>query len=70
MTKKDLNEMSSNCYDNIMNNRVFTKGVKDSSVKYKVLATREGNYFSPETCYFAYIKDLPFGTCYVDSEKA
>lgn len=55
-------------YDNMMNNKCFTKGIKDSTTKCKVLATRNANYFGPDDCYFAYVSELPFGTCYVDSE--
>lgn len=66
--KKLSMDMKQKYYDNIKNNKGYTKGVFDSTTKYKVLATREGSYYSPETCYFAYISELPFGTCYVDSE--
>lgn len=55
-------------YENMVGNKVYTKGVKDSKTKQKVLATRHENCFSPDTCYFAYINELPFGTCYVDAE--
>lgn len=55
-------------YNNMMNNKCFTKGTKDSTTKRKVLATRNENHFGPDDCYFAYVSELPFGTCYVDSE--
>lgn len=55
-------------YENMMKNKCYTKGIKDSETKYTVLATRIENCFNPDDCYFAYIKDLPIGTCYVDSE--
>lgn len=55
-------------WENMMNSKCYTKGVKDSKTKHKVLATKQENYFSPETCYFAYVNELPFGTCYVDAE--
>ena len=55
-------------YDNMKNNKCQTKGVNDSTTKHKVLATKRENYFNPDDCYFAYVKELPFGTCYVDAE--
>lgn len=55
-------------YENMMNNKCFTKGIKDSKSKRKVLATKNKNNFGPDDCYFAYVSELPFGTCYVDSE--
>lgn len=50
------------------NNKGYIKGVFDSTTKYKVLATREGSYYNPETCYFAFVGELPIGTHYVDCE--
>ena len=55
-------------YENMMNNKCYTRGIFDSNTKNKVLATKKGNYFSPENCYFAFIHELPAGTCYVDAE--
>lgn len=55
-------------YENMMKNKCFIKGVEDSTSKRKVLATKNNNHFSPDDCYFAYVNELPFGTCYVDSE--
>lgn len=55
-------------YNNMMNGKCFTKGIKDSTTKQKVLATKKENYFSPEHCYLAYVNELPYGTCYVDAE--
>ena len=55
-------------WDNMINGRCYTKGVRDSKTKNKVLATRKENYFGPDCCYFDYVRNLPFGTCYVDGE--
>lgn len=55
-------------WENMMAGKCYTKGVKDSDTKQKVLACRKGNYFSPDNCYYAYVKQLPNGTCYVDGE--
>lgn len=66
--KKLSMDMKQKYYDNMKNNKGYTKGVFDSTTKYKVLATREGSYYSPETCYFAFVGELPLGTHYVDCE--
>jgi hypothetical protein len=55
-------------YENMMKNKCYTRGIDDSKTKSKVLATKRENYFNPDDCYFAYVSELPFGTCYVDSE--
>lgn len=55
-------------WTNMMNNKCYTKGVNDSKTKQRVLATRKENHFNPDDCYFAYVNELPFGTCYVDAE--
>lgn len=65
---KNDKERMQKYYSNMMNNKCYTKGVKDSTTKHKVLATRIENYFNPDDCYFAYVGELPFGTCYVDAE--
>ena len=59
---------ASNFYKNMMSGKCFTKGINDSTTKQKVLATKKENYFSPDDCYFAYVCELPYGTCYVDAE--
>jgi hypothetical protein len=55
-------------WENMMKGKCYTKGVRDSKTKYKVMATRKENYFGPDYCYFDYVYLLPFGTCYVDCE--
>lgn len=55
-------------WENMMAGKCYTKGIMDSDSKQKVLACRKGNYFCPENCYFCYVEELPFGTCYVDGE--
>lgn len=67
MLKKDRNR-AEKFYSNMRNGKCFTKGIKDSTTKQKVLATKKENYFSPDDCYFAYVNELPYGTCYVDAE--
>ena len=42
--------------------------ISDSKTKKQVLATHKENYFGPDCCYFDYVRNLPFGTCYVDGE--
>lgn len=54
--------------ENLMARRCYMKGDFDSKTKQLVLATCEGSYFTPERCYFAYVHQLPYGTCYVDCE--
>lgn len=53
-------------WQNMMNGKTFIKGERDSTTQGYVLATRKGNYFGPDTCYFALVKNLPPGTIYVD----
>lgn len=65
--KKD-NRCMYKYYKNMMTNKCYTKGINDSTTKRKVLATKRENYFNPDNCYFAYVNELPVGTCYVDSE--
>lgn len=57
-----------NYYNNMVKSKCYTRGVFDSTTKLKVLATKRENYFNPDDCYFAYVDDLPLGTCYVDCE--
>jgi hypothetical protein len=65
--KKDKEHMFK-YYENMMNNKCYTKGINDSKTRHKVLATKNKNYFNPDDCYFAYINELSNGTCYVDAE--
>ena len=59
------------CYmswKNLMDGKYFVKGVHDSNTKEKVLATKT-NIFCPHDCYFAFVKDLPKGTAYVETDR-
>ena len=55
-------------FENLRADKCYTKGIRDSKSKDIVLASRVGNYFSTDTCYLDYVKNLPYGTCYVDGE--
>jgi hypothetical protein len=65
---KPSNNFIRKTWENMMADKCYTKGVLDSNTKQKVVACRYGNYFGPENCYIDYVEQLPFGTCYVDSE--
>ena len=57
-------------YDNMLSDRYYVKGVRDSTTSQRVLASRSGNYFSPDVCYMDYVKNLPDWTYYVDCEAS
>jgi hypothetical protein len=56
-------------WENMKADRYYVKGERDSQTKEAVLASREGNQFGPGKCYWAFVKELPDGTYYVDGEK-
>ena len=54
-------------WHNIINNNFYVKGVHESTVTGKVIATaHDGNCFHPIFCYSDYIDNLPDDTVYVD----
>ena len=65
---KITDDRAHNYWRNMMNGKCYTKGTRDSMTKDKVMASRSGNYFGPDVCYFDYVANLPEGTCYVDGE--
>lgn len=66
--KQTNNKYMIKYWENMKLNKLYIKGVNDSMTENRVLATMRENYFNPDDCYFAYVNDLPFGTCYVDAE--
>ena len=59
-----------NFWKNMMNGIFYVKGERDTDAPNErwVLATRKGNIFGPDNCYFSQIKDLPPGTVYVTAD--
>jgi hypothetical protein len=57
-------------WKNMREGRYFIRGERDSQTVERVLAARKGNYFGPDNCYWALIKDLPDGAYYIDGEKS
>ena len=56
-------------WENMIADRYYVKGERDSQTTQAVLAARVGNQFGPDNCYWAFVKELPVGTYYVDGEK-
>lgn len=47
----------------------YIKGQHDSLTKKKVMASRDGNYFGPNTIFFDFKENLAIGTYYIDQEE-
>lgn len=56
------------CWNNMNNGIYFIRGEIESTTTKKVLASRQGNYFGPNTCFWDYKEKLAKGTYYIDCE--
>lgn len=67
--KAEKHPFEKQVWKNMRADRYYVKGERDSQTTQAVLASRDGNTFGPGHCYWAFVKELPVGTYYVDGEK-
>lgn len=64
----DKSNPAYNFWKNMIAGNCYIKGEHDSTTDGQVLACRSGSTFAPHNCFFAFVHELPDGTCYVDDK--
>ena len=55
-------------WSNLTNGKIYIKGAQDSTTKYTVMASKQGNHFISGAVYWSEVSRLPPGTYYVDCD--